>query len=300
LKPNFFVIGASKSGTSSLCELLDNHPDVFFTTPKEPSYFSDGEDHGLTLDWYQSLFQGAEGHRAVGEGSTNYAVVGLHPGVAEKLEAYAPGSRVIYIVRHPPERIESQWIQLRTGNQAPNDFVRAVREVPEMIEGNLYWKNISSFRGVFPDDRILVLFFDDFKADARAVVRRCFRFLDLDPDVPLQAPQRPRNVRQSKRQDKPVLRLLRRLPGFQRLRDALVPGSVRPRLRQITTSPIPDRPEWDEPTYQWVVDRIREDNLRFLRFYGKPEDFWSYDLAWLERRNVKKSSNDRDQLTPVG
>lgn len=300
MKPTFFVIGASKSGTSSLCQLVSNHPDVFFTTPKEPEYFSRGKQRGLTLEWYESLFAGAEGYRAAGDGSTNYAVVGLHPGVAERIEAYSPGCRVIYIVRHPPERIESQWIQLRAGNEAPSNFVQAVREVREMIEGNLYWKNISAFRRVIPDERILVLFFDDFKVDAEAVIRRCFRFLDLDPDVPLQAPETPRNVRQSKRQSMAVLRALRRIPGYQQLRDALIPTGVRPRLRRFVTHPIPDRPEWDEATFLWVVDRIREDNHRFLEFYGKPADFWSYDLAWLEGRNVRKPASDRDALSPVG
>ena len=172
MRPNFFVIGASKSGTSSLCELIANHPDVFFTTPKEPLYFTLAEEQGLTREWYESLFEGSDGYRAVGEGSTNYAVAGMYPDIAEQLEAYSPGCRVIYIVRHPPARIESQWIQLRSVNKAPESFTQAIREVPEMIEGNLYWKNISSFRRVMTDERILVLFLDDFKADGQATVRR--------------------------------------------------------------------------------------------------------------------------------
>lgn len=299
-KPNFFVIGASKSGTSSVCELIANHPDAFVTTPKEPEYFSFRKERGLTLEWYESLFEGSDGCKAVGDGSTNYAVAGLHPTVAEEIEAYTPGSKAIYIVRHPPERIESQWIQLRTGHVTPADFRQAVREVPEMIEGNLYWRNISAFRRYFSDDRILVLFFDDFKKDPEALIRRCFRFLDLDPDAPLRAPELPRNKRESKREDKAVLRTLRRIPGYEKVRDALFPAAVRPGLRRFVTSPIPVRPQWDEETFLWVVDQIRDDNRRFLEFYGKPADFWTYDVKWLEGRNTKKDTGDRDALSPAG
>jgi hypothetical protein len=283
-KPNFFVIGASKAGTSSLCELLGNHPDVFFSTPKEPYFFTQAETLGLTESWYTSLFARATDHPAIGEGSTDYAVTGLHPGIERRIAAFAPGARIIYIVRHPLERMESQWIQLRSTGAAPSDFPTAVREIPEMIEGNLYWKNVSAYRAVFPDERILLLFFEDFRADAAAVLARCFTFLGLDPDVPLDAPERPRNSRRFKREDRRLLSALRRLPGFPALRDALFPHSWRPALKRWVTVPVEQRPRWDAASFRWAADRVAADSRQLLRHYGKPEAFWSFDAAWLSER----------------
>ncbi len=56
VKPNFFVIGAAKAGTTSLCELLGAHPDVFMCDPKEPGFFSLPTKYKLGYDWYASLF----------------------------------------------------------------------------------------------------------------------------------------------------------------------------------------------------------------------------------------------------
>ena len=212
VRPNFFVIGGSKCGTTALCELLANHPDVFISTPKEPLYFSRSEELKLTPEWYASLFVDAGRYASVGDASTNYACVGLFPGVEERVAAYSPNARIIYIVRDPLERMESQWVQRRSAGTTSCGFMAAVRDVPEMIESNLYWKNINAYRRLFDDERILVLFFEDFRADPPSVVARCFDFLGVGPAGELDDPHRPRNVRAEKREDKPLMRWLRLYP----------------------------------------------------------------------------------------
>jgi hypothetical protein len=286
-KPNFFVIGASKSGTTSLCELLASHPDLFMSDPKEPSYFSKAEALGLSPEWYASIFTDAAGYRAIGEGSTEYAVVGLYPGIERRLAEYAPDARLIYIVRHPLERIESQWIQLRSMGAAPAEFRTALREIPEIIEGNLYWKNVSAYRRAFSEEQILVLFFDDFKVDAATTVARCFEFLGLDSDVELDDSTRARNTRRTKRSDRGLLSALRRVPGFDRLRDVLVPESVRPAVKKLLTEPVPQSPEWDRESFDWLVERLRPDTVRFLEHHGKFEEFWDLTPTWLEGRPAR-------------
>jgi hypothetical protein len=289
-RPNFFVIGASKSGTTSLCELLAGHPDVFVSDPKEPCYFTQAEARGLSQRWYEALFAGSAGHRAIGEGSTDYAVVGLHPGIEDRLAAYAPDARLVYIVRHPLERIESQWIQMRSQGEAPLDFTAAIREVPENIEGNLYWKNVCAYRRAFSEGQLLVLFFDDFQRDPADCVARCFRFLGVEADVDLDDPSRPRNPRSVKRADGGLLARLRRLPGFERLRDVLVPEAVRPALKKVLTEPIEQRPAWDRESFEWLVERLHPDALALLRHHGKPDAFWDFSARWLEARQRAASA----------
>ena len=91
-------------------------------------------------------------------------------------------------------------------------------------------------------------------------------------------------------------RAIRHLPGYQRLLDVLFPESVRSRWRRLVTTPIPVRPEWDKETFCWAMDQIRQDNRQFLEFYGKPADFWTYDVAWLDGRNVKGSVDNDNVL----
>ena len=77
IRPNYFVIGAPKAGTTSLCSHLGAHPDVFMSDPKEPQFFSHNLHRGY--EWYASLFESASGHAAVGEGSTTYSSTGIWP-----------------------------------------------------------------------------------------------------------------------------------------------------------------------------------------------------------------------------
>jgi len=282
-KPDFFVIGASKCGTTSLCKHLGDHPRIFFSDPKEPMFFTRAEELGRTTEWYEALFEGAAGHAAVGEGSTNYAAVSLFPGVEERIAAYSPGARILYIVRHPLERMESQWLQMVSGGMTGLGFDAAIRELPEMIETNLFLQTADAYRRAFGDERMLVLFFDDFKLDPRATVTRCFRFLGVDPDVPLVSPERAHNPRSALRRDKPLIRRLRNAPGFELLRSA-VPQRARSVLRLPFTRGLTPRPEWMPETLAWVEERIVDDNRQFLRRYGKPADFWTYGGAWLTGR----------------
>ncbi len=275
VKPNFFVIGAAKAGTTSLCELLSAHPDVFMCDPKEPGFFSLPKKYKLGYDWYASLFASATAHNAIGEGSATYSQTGDFPHVVRRIINYAPDARIIYIVRSPLERLESLWIQWRhQGYKVHASFSKALREWPPFIDSSLYWTQINAYRRYIPDERILVLFFEDFKSDPHAVLSRCFEFLEVTPQAQIQDTDRPLNVWSDKHEDRIALDVLRRLPGYGRLRDAVVPKMIRRALKRAFTKPISQRPQWDEQTRRWVVDRIADDVGQFLAFYNKPADFW--------------------------
>lgn len=278
VKPNFFLIGAPKAGTTSLCELLGAHPDVFICDPKEPGFFTVPKKFKRGYGWYASLFESAAGHKAIGDGSTTYSQTGVYPDALKRLVEYAPDARIIYITRSPLARLESMWIQLRhRGAPVPASFLKALRTWPELIDSGLYWAQINAYRRYFPDERILVLFFEDFTADPHAALSRCFKFLEVAPEADIPDADRPRNVWSDKHEDRIALNALRQLPGYDRLRDALIPRALRRAFKRTFTKPIRQRPQWDEQTRRWVVDRIADDVRRFLEFYGKPADFWPLD-----------------------
>ena len=128
MKPSFLVIGAQKCATSSLCDMLGRHPDVFTPDPREPNFFSHADVWRQGWDWYESLFAGAEGVKAIGEGSTAYTMQARYPETAPRIARHLPEARLIYIVRDPLERMVSHWMHMRArGNREKLPFNEAVR-----------------------------------------------------------------------------------------------------------------------------------------------------------------------------
>jgi len=278
-RPNFFVIGAYKSATTSLCDLIAQHPDVFFSVPKEPQFFSYPHKYKLGYEWYESLFAKADGFKAVGEGSTSYSMTGTYPHTPRRIHEYAPDARIIYIVREPLARLESAFIHSRSlGWKMPAEFGAALRERPEFIDSAKYWSQVQAYKQFFPDSRILVLFFEDFSSDEAGVTRRCFEFLGLNPDARLRDPATARNVWQGKREDGAILHTLRHVPLYDRIRDA-IPFALRRRVKKLFTREIVARPQWDSVTLSWVRAEISADIAQFLRYTGRPADYWTLQPA---------------------
>jgi hypothetical protein len=278
MKPNFLVIGAAKSATTSLCWHLEQHADVCMAKPKEAYFFSHDERYERGWEWYARYFRHHKGEKAVGEGSISYSMTGVYPCAVERIASDLPEARLLYITRDPLERIESLWIEWRNGNaiKVPASFSEAVRCVPHFIDSSLYWKQIDAYRAHFPDDQILVLFFEDFKADPAPLLSPCFEFLGVGVPDRIVTTNEPRNVSAGKRQDTRLLSVARRLHGFDSTRDVL-PGSFRRVMRRVFKRTIKGRPQWDAATRRWVLDQIGEDARTFLKVYDKPADFWSLE-----------------------
>ncbi|MCK7578197.1 MAG: sulfotransferase [Chromatiales bacterium] len=124
-KPNFFIVGSMKSGTSTLYEYLSVHPQIFMSPVKEPSYFVDREtleqiwpdmaEMGFWRgeEYYLDLFKDADQHIAIGEASTNYAKLPRVSGVAERIATFAPEAKIIFMMRDPVERNDQPLLAQR-------------------------------------------------------------------------------------------------------------------------------------------------------------------------------------------
>jgi len=99
--PNFLVIGAMKTGTSSLYRYVRDHPQIFITRPKELRFFGSNWDRGP--DWYEQLFDGAENAVAIGEASTEYSFYPYFPDVAARI---ASAGHTPNLCRTPPDRTD--------------------------------------------------------------------------------------------------------------------------------------------------------------------------------------------------
>ena len=275
-RPNFIVIGSMKSGTTTLCHLLGQHPDVFMATPKEIEFFCKDDIYARGWDWYLSLFADAKNGSAIGEGSTSYTKSPLFPNVPEKIARHLPDARLIYIVRHPLERIESHWMhRVQHGDVRP--FKKMLREYSNLIDTSRYWFQIQRYRKYFGDNQILVLFFEDLKKNPEMVLKQCFTFLSVDPIVKLANPAERRNVTRQFKAEGDLLKRIRGNAAFN-VASRVIPGPLKNILKKKLEIRIDSRPAWDEAMRRRVIDEISYDVRTFLDFCNKPVDFWDMSI----------------------
>ena len=174
------VIGAMKSGTTSLFEVLSQHPQIAACSEKEPNFFAFGEAWSRGWKWYAGLWAwDAARHRIALEASPSYTTYPARPGVPERI-ASIPGAdfRFIYIMRHPCDQIESN---IRHTLYAGWGTSLDEAGVPEwMIETASYAMQLDRFHALFPLDRFLLLTLDEFERDPAGVLRRVCSFLGVD------------------------------------------------------------------------------------------------------------------------
>jgi hypothetical protein len=207
--PDFFIVGHAKCGTTALWEALLCHPGIYMPRQKEPWFFArdnpqpEGEPspemtgrRTETLEEYKARFAGARPDQRVGEASTSYL---WSPVAAKAIAEAQPAARIIAILREPASFLRSLHLQLLANNtESEKDFRRALaledarregRDIPRYAfwpralmysERVRYTEQLRRYHEVFPREQVLVLIYDDFRADNETTLRRVLRFLDVD------------------------------------------------------------------------------------------------------------------------
>jgi hypothetical protein len=203
VKPNFFIVGAPKTGTTALYEYLSKHPDVYF--PKKTIYYF---CHDLTFrtppipeSVYLNFFKDDSTKKAVGDGSVFYL---LSPGAAKKIKDFNPDARIIIMLRNPVELVYSLHAEnLSNGDDNIEDFEEALNAESSRKAGKLippfhnapleavfysevakFYEQVLRYKNVFGEDKVHIIFFDDFKADTEGEYRKVLRFLGLPEIMP--------------------------------------------------------------------------------------------------------------------
>lgn len=187
--PNFFIIGAAKSGTTSLHGYLDQHPQIQMSSKKEPNFFS-GPENGFPYTFgriddqarYERMFNLDVAMR--GESSPSYTEYPRRKGVPERIKDLVPAAKFIYLVRDPIERTVSHH-QHRVSNGGEQRTLReALGDLSDpyspTICPSLYASQLELYLGHFPQERLLVIDQADLLADRRATVREVLSFLEVD------------------------------------------------------------------------------------------------------------------------
>jgi hypothetical protein len=248
IKPNFFIIGAAKAATTSLSSLLGSHPQAAIVRGKEPHFFSYDQFYKLGWKKYMELFSHCRDQKAIGDASTSYSRIRYHPLTVGRIYEHVPEARIIYMVRHPIERMESAYVE-RLGTPGARVFTSindAIKRQPMIVDSSRYWEVFDAYRQRFNESRIKIVWFEEYIANTTAVFQDVCRFLEIDDSV---APALDREVTNS-RED------------------------ASERMAKLGKGDVPVDTTWDKETRQWVINQIRDDNCRFLAHFGRPKNFW--------------------------
>lgn len=190
--PNFLIIGAGRSGTTSLYHYLRQHPQIFMSRIKETNYFAcDGERDAFkfpirTLDAYEALFSKAVRERAIGEASVIYLV--RRP-VVDRVKEHIPDAKLIAILRDPAERAYASYLDDFARGDEKRDFAQVIRDYQKGTDVNtlyvstgLYHSHLTRYLSRFRHDQLLLCLYDDLKRDPMIVLRQIFDFLEVAED----------------------------------------------------------------------------------------------------------------------
>ena len=210
-RPNFFIVGAPKCGTTALSEYLKTHPNVYFSPIKEPHYFAEDFRQGTyslnnywvkpveTLQEYLKLFQDVhKQHKAIGEASTTY----LWSSVAvEKIYQFNPEAKIIVMIRNPVDLVyslHSHLLFILAENERNFEKAWKLQEARQQrihIPNSCSNTNFLQYRSfgqigsqlerlleIFPANQIKIIVFDDFIKSTKDVYEDILSFLELPTD----------------------------------------------------------------------------------------------------------------------
>jgi hypothetical protein len=310
--PDFLIIGAAKSGTTTLYKYLCQHPQIYMSEPKEPNFFADNKTYAKGLDWYASLFSQAESYQVCGEASTFYTLnlaseleQKLQPvpvsECAERIAQILPNVKLIYIMRNPIDRAYSHWVHYiricqyvdlkqnsgkRYVTQEVESFEDSIRRQSQDLDNSNYMERIDQYLNFFPRESFLFLFMDDLIHETADTLRKVCNFLEIDDEIDLTKGESVWENENRSHFDN-IIRSrittpLKSIPGVShaasllppRLRDSIYQG-----LRQLPTGKQIEQKYLPPPmlpeTRKMLIERFREPNQKLAEFLNCDLSHWS-------------------------
>lgn len=195
VKPNLFIVGAMKSGTTSLYSILEQHPQICMSSEKEPSRFiNENEIKNLELEFpriykagywkdhskYLNLFQKEDrGIKYFGESSTAYAKFPLFKSPPKEIKKFNPNAKLIYILRNPVDRALSEyWHQVCKGNEHLT-IDEAICENSNYLQTSNYPLQLSKYNEYFPPEQIKTILFEKFITDPESTIQDICQWLEI-------------------------------------------------------------------------------------------------------------------------
>ncbi|MGB7271682.1 MAG: sulfotransferase [Geitlerinemataceae cyanobacterium] len=249
--PDFLIMGAMKCATSTLHEQLALQPGFFMSELKEPNFFSNDEQYARGMDWYLSLFQGAPEHSLCGESSTHYTKLPTYPNTIDRIGKHLPQVKLIYVMRHPIDRLVSQYVHEWSQGRVSTDIDRALDSYPQLIEYSRYSRQLQPYFETFGSQRILPVFFERLFAYPQSELERICQFLGYSGQPHWHENLDAQNVSSERVRRSAWRDAIVEMPLLRQIRQHLVPKKARDWVRGLWT--LKQRPELAPEN----IDRLR-------------------------------------------
>ena len=264
--PDFIIIGAMKCATSTLHEQLARQPGIFMCTPKEPYFFSDDPVYAKGINWYASLFATANPTDLCGESTTHYTKLPTYPHTIERIVEHVPDAKFIYVMRHPIDRLVSQYIHQWTEREISVPIDEAIHQHQELIAYSQYSMQLQPYFEQFGRNRVLPVFFDRLRTHSQAELERVCDFIRYDGTPTWDESDQQRNVSAQRMRVSPWRDKIVYSPVVTAIRKRLIPQSVRDRIKQGWQ--MQKRPELSAENLTHLTDLFNADLVVLGQWLG--------------------------------
>ena len=230
--PNLFIVGVMKSGTTTLHDAIGSHPEIFMLEYKEPQYFTSRpdinrwwfDDHPLPDPegrWYFDMFSHAYNNPLIkyaGESSCDYTQRPIFEGCAQRIAAFNPESRILFIVRDPVDRCVAHYRHNVRVDFETRPPIKAIWKDPRYIAFSDYAMQLEPYLEAFPREQIHVLTLESLRDDQGGELRKIFEWLSVDTTYRIPEPIQSNKSPETTNQVRPAMLWLAQLINTRRAR----------------------------------------------------------------------------------
>ena len=264
-RPDFIIIGAMKSGTSTLAAQLSEQTGLFMTTPKEPNYFSDEDVYAQGADWYGRLFAEAGQGDIKGEASTHYTKLPTYPETISRAKALLEAPKLVYLIRNPVTRAVSHFIHEWTQGNMSADMEAEFAAHPELIDYGRYAMQVAPWIDAFGADAVHLTSLEAMQADPQGVLAGVAAHIGHQGPVAWVEDRARENVSAERIRKLPLHGLLVDSAPATFLRRTLVPQAVRDWVKRQRR--MSDRPELHDTLREALETRFAEDHAALVKLF---------------------------------
>jgi hypothetical protein len=293
-KPDFFIVGAPKCGTTSMYLYLQEHPEIFLPAQKELHQF--GTDlafkHDRSEAHYHSHFKSWGNEKVGGEASVWYL---YSKTAAQEIHDFNPAAKIIIMLRNPTDMVHAQHSQaVYVGRETISDFAGALESEEARKKGELpthplsprevfyyreiarYSEQIIRYEQVFGRENLHIILFDDLKSDVNRVYAETLRFLGVDDTF--EADLSPKNKNRRYKNKSLHYLVNNPAPWFKQMVTALIPESIwrrtKTKLQKINTSRAPRDPMRPE-TRKLLNEQYADEVQSLSKYLSRDLSHWS-------------------------
>ncbi len=266
--PHFLIIGAMKAATSTLYDQLRHQPGIFLPELKEPNFFSDDAHYARGIDWYTGLFAEAGPSDLIGDASTHYTKLPTYPATITRMRELLETPRLIYVMRHPVERLISQYMHQQSEGEIRCNLEEAIERHPELIHYSRYAFQLEPYFAAYGEQAVLPVLFERLMVNPVGEFSRVCRFIGYERQPQWDFQLEARNISKERVRKFPFYDQLIESKLGTTLRRTLVPKKVRTSIREELM--MGDRPVLRLDTRRKLEQEFNRDLLALRGWLGEP------------------------------